>query len=141
AQDAAGVLAQGHPHTVIRSVSTDSRTIGPDQLFIPLAGRRFDGHAFLPDAAARGAAAALVRRGAVPQEAWPKGMGVIVVDDTLAALQRLAASQGSRLLGTAAGVTGSVGMAAPKDLLAAIGRVWPRLFATEGIFIPEIGLA
>lgn len=140
AQDAAGVLAQGHPHTVIRSVSTDSRTIGPDQLFIPLAGRRFDGHAFLPDAAARGAAAALVRRGAVPQEAWPKGMGVIVVDDTLAALQRLAAAQRSRLQGTVTAVTGSVGKTTTKDMLAAIGRVRARLVATKGNFNNEIGL-
>jgi len=45
-----------------RSVSTDSRAVEPGQLFVALAGPRFDGHSYLADVAAKGAAAALVER-------------------------------------------------------------------------------
>ena len=44
---------------------TDSRTLEPGALFVALRGERFDGHDFVPEAAARGAAGALVERGRV----------------------------------------------------------------------------
>ena len=42
-----GTLRQGSPHHHIKGVSTDSRTIMPGELFIPLKGERFDGHHFI----------------------------------------------------------------------------------------------
>ncbi|MDO7919736.1 Mur ligase domain-containing protein, partial [Pseudomonas aeruginosa] len=47
---------------VFSAVSTDSRAIGPGQLFIALSGPRFDGHDYLAEVAAKGAVAALVER-------------------------------------------------------------------------------
>ena len=65
--------------------STDSRTLQPGDLFVALRGPRFDGHAFVADVLARGAAGAIVERGRVQEDAR-----TIEVPDTLEALQRLA---------------------------------------------------
>ncbi len=122
AADAAGTLVQGDPGALVHGVSTDSRTVEAGRLFIPLVGERFDGHSFIGEALARGAAATLASTG----KAWPDEVlpdcGVIVVDDTLAALQRLASAQRRRLKAQVAAVTGSVGKTTTKDMLAAVGR-------------------
>ncbi|HWP39278.1 MAG TPA: Mur ligase domain-containing protein, partial [Tepidisphaeraceae bacterium] len=47
---------------LVRSVCSDSRRIQPGCLFVAIPGERFDGHEFLPQAAAGGAVAALVQR-------------------------------------------------------------------------------
>ncbi|MBM3270782.1 MAG: UDP-N-acetylmuramoyl-tripeptide--D-alanyl-D-alanine ligase, partial [Candidatus Sericytochromatia bacterium] len=60
----AGEISRGQGDRVVTSVSTDSRDLAPGALYIPLVGERFDGHAFLADAAARGAAAVLTARAA-----------------------------------------------------------------------------
>lgn len=67
-------------------VSIDSRTVAKGDLFIALAGPKFDGHDFVAGALAKGAAAALVAR--VPPDA-PADAPLLVVDDTLAALESL----------------------------------------------------
>jgi len=59
------------------AVSTDSRTLRRGELFVALKGGRFDGHAFIAQAAAAGAAAALVER-----EVGSSPLPQIVVDDT-----------------------------------------------------------
>ena len=51
----------GDPATAVGPIGTDSRQLTAGQLFIPLVGERFDGHAFLPEAARVGAQAALVQ--------------------------------------------------------------------------------
>ena len=47
-------------------ISTDTRTIGPGDLFVALKGPRFDAHEFLGEAQSKGARAAVVRRGTAP---------------------------------------------------------------------------
>ena len=51
---------------ILGPICTDSRGLERGQLFVPLVGERFDGHGFLPQAAALGAQAALVQRGREP---------------------------------------------------------------------------
>ena len=71
---------------VFSNVSTDTRRLTPGTLFVALTGDRFDAHDFLKDAEARGATAAVVRRGTPRQP----GLPFFEVDDTLAALGLLA---------------------------------------------------
>ena len=62
------------PATPLGPICTDSRQLEAGQVFVPLVGERFDGHCFLPQAAAIGAQAALVQReraGDVPSEPVP----------------------------------------------------------------------
>jgi len=71
------------------AVSTDTRTVGPGDLFVALAGERFDGHDFVAEAFARGAAGAVVHsepRGLAPGDE----SRLFRVEDTLVALGALA---------------------------------------------------
>ena len=116
-------------------VSTDSRTIAAGQLFVALRGERFDGHGFLADAAARGAAGALVER-ADPRATLPQ----VVVHDTLAALTALAAEARARSGALVIGVGGSNGKTTTKELLAAIVAGAGPSLATRGNLNNHIGV-
>ncbi|SBV99859.1 putative UDP-N-acetylmuramoyl-tripeptide--D-alanyl-D-alanine ligase [uncultured Alphaproteobacteria bacterium] len=99
----------------VAGVSIDSRSVGEGDLFVALAGPSHDGHAFVADAFAAGAAAALVHAdGAYPGP-------TIRVEDTLAALSTLGAAGRTRAARTkVVGVTGSVGKTGTKEMLGAI---------------------
>jgi UDP-N-acetylmuramoyl-tripeptide--D-alanyl-D-alanine ligase len=117
----------------------DSRLVSPGSLFVALRGERVDGHDFLADAVARGARGALVRRDRIEglslehpftvvdpatgeglAEATPKATLLIVVDDPLRALHRLAAFHRSRFTPRVIGITGSVGKTSTKEVTAAV---------------------
>ncbi|MFQ6046183.1 MAG: UDP-N-acetylmuramoyl-tripeptide--D-alanyl-D-alanine ligase [Gemmatimonadales bacterium] len=103
------------------SISTDTRTLEPGALFVALAGERFDGHEFLEEARARGAAGAVVRRGTPPLE----GVITFEVDDPLRALGLLARERRREITGPVVGVTGTNGKTATKEMLdAVLGTRW-----------------
>jgi len=79
--------APPEPQTTFAGVCTDSRTIQPGALFIALRGERFEGHEYVKDALQKGAAAAMVARDALLANI---DTPLLVVDDTLAALQQMA---------------------------------------------------
>lgn len=119
-------------------VSTDTRTLKPGELFVPLAGERFDGHEYLEAARAAGASAALwTRSRPIPA---PPGLPLLQVEDTLAALQRLAAGYLASLNAKVAAVTGSNGKTTTKDLVASVLSTRYRVHKTEGNFNNHIGL-
>lgn len=140
AADVGGKLLQGSPAAVVNGVVIDSRAAYPGSLFVALAGQHVDGHKFVQDAFANGAVAAFVRADKVAPNELPGGHGLVVVDDTLAALQKLASAQRRRLQAKVAAVTGSVGKTTTKDMLAAIARTRGRVVATRGNYNNEIGL-
>ena len=120
------------PDVEIDGVAFDSRSLQPGQLFVPIIADR-DGHDFIPDALARGAAAYLTDRA-------PVGGTAIQVTDTVRALMALAAVQRQAFTGTVIGITGSVGKTSTKDLaLAALAASRPT-WANERSFNNEQGL-
>ncbi|MCU6453785.1 UDP-N-acetylmuramoyl-tripeptide--D-alanyl-D-alanine ligase [Sphingomonas sp. A2-49] len=90
-------------------VAFDSREVGPGDLFVALTGDSTDGHRFLDQAFAQGAAGAIVSAGT----AHPH----VRVDDTFAALNDLGRAARARMAGTVIGVTGSVGKTSAKEAL------------------------
>lgn len=98
----------------ITGLSIDTRTLAPGDLFIALVGER-DGHEHVAAALAKGAAAVMVHRA----ESVPAGAPALMVDDTLAALQRLGAAGRARFDGRVVAVTGSVGKTTTKEMLRA----------------------
>ena len=122
----------------VSSFVVDSREAGPGSVFVAFLGERADGHAFIADAFARGAIAALVER--APVGDWsvidatnrsasathhlpPATAGqpwLILVDDTLSALQALARAWRARSNVRVIGITGSVGKTSTKELTAAV---------------------
>ncbi len=97
---------------LITGVGTDSRRVEPGQVFFAIRGDRFDGHDYVAQALASGAAAAVVSR---PVNA--PGEVCIRVDDTVAALGKLAAVHRRRLTATVIAVTGSNGKTTTKNLV------------------------
>ena len=99
----------------ILGVRIDSRQVLPGEVFFALPGEKTDGHAFLADAAARGAVAAIVSR---LQEGAP--LPLIRVDDVLLSLQNLAQRQFQERPVPLLGITGSVGKTTTKEFAAAL---------------------
>src|SRR5262249_8941650 len=101
---------------VASGYSIDSRTIQPGDLFFAITGERLDGHQFVGSAFESGAVAAVIAQSRAEQ--FSGQAGIVVVKDTLVALQRLGAAVrrlwGKRLIG----VTGSAGKTTTKDVIA-----------------------
>lgn len=95
---------------------TDSREVQPGGLFFALRGAEMDGHQFVPDAIARGAAAIVVER----RLDTPSGIVEIVVPDTWKALYDVAALVLARVKPLVVGITGSNGKTSTKELTAAV---------------------
>jgi UDP-N-acetylmuramoyl-tripeptide--D-alanyl-D-alanine ligase len=96
-----------------RGISIDTRTLERGDLFVALKGEAGDGHAFLKEAAAKGAAAAIVSS----QESESHVLPLLRVDNTLAALEKLGIAARERCLAKRIAVTGSVGKTSTKDAL------------------------
>src|ERR1700674_5841494 len=100
--------------------SVDTRTQNPGDVYFALRGPNHDGHDFLGVAMEKGAAAVVVESEPSRDRHWPLAGkdAVIVVDDTLRALQELAAWARGKWDGTVIGVTGSAGKTTTKDAIA-----------------------
>ncbi len=143
-----GRLVMAGSRSDVRSVVIDSRLSGPGALFIPLPGRRFDGHQFISDAADRRSTGVLVsqavwqqRSAALETMCARHGTGIVVVNDPLDALQRLAclhmrrAGQAVRI-----GITGSNGKTTTKEIIASVLSQSHVAHASAGNLNSEIGL-
>lgn len=113
----------------------DTRTLQPGDVFVALRTERRDGHAFLAEARAKGAAAALVAR-ADAAEPLPQ----LVVADPLLALQAAAREHRRRFRGPVIGVSGSAGKTSTKNLLAQLLGGEPRVLATRGNLNNHLGV-
>ncbi|MDA1098183.1 MAG: UDP-N-acetylmuramoylalanyl-D-glutamyl-2,6-diaminopimelate--D-alanyl-D-alanine ligase [Proteobacteria bacterium] len=114
AEAAAATDGQGQGDWRASGVSIDSRTVRPGDLFVAIQGPNFDGHGFVFDALARGAAAAMVSHR--PDNLGP-GAPLLLVGDTLAGLQALGRAARDRSAARIAAVTGSVGKTGTKEAL------------------------
>jgi UDP-N-acetylmuramoyl-tripeptide--D-alanyl-D-alanine ligase len=125
----------------IRGAAVDSRLVRPDELFVALAGERTDGHRFLTEAVAAGAAGLLVAREPAPAILEAIGdVTVVVVSDPLAALQAIAAGWRARFSPLVVGVTGSIAKTSTKEAVATVLAAHGRTLRSEGNQNNEIGL-
>ncbi len=104
------------------AVNTDSRAIRRGDLFVALKGERFDGHRFVAQAAAAGAAAAMVADAGAGQVNPDIKLPLIVVKDTRLALGRLASCWRNKFTMPLVALTGSSGKTTVKEMLALIFR-------------------
>ena len=131
---AAVVGAQMHGSDVlVRGVSTDSREVRAEQLFIALHGPNFDGHDFIGAARKRRCAAVLCERVVDDRP-------TVVVDDALAALGELATNWRARFDLDTVAVTGSNGKTTVKEMLASILGLDAPVLATRGNLNNNIGV-
>lgn len=136
--EACGGVYYGDPagqETEIAGAVTDSRQAEPGYLYIPMRGARVDGHTFIPDVFAKGAAAVLSEE-TLKDPAGP----YILVESCPQALKDIAEFYRSTLRIPIIGIAGSVGKTSTKEMIASVLSEKYRVLKTEGNFNNEIGL-
>ncbi|KAB0671276.1 UDP-N-acetylmuramoyl-tripeptide--D-alanyl-D-alanine ligase [Oryzomonas sagensis] len=130
----------GSAGTGVSAVSTDSRTVAPGELFVPLRGDRFDGHDFIAEVAAKGITMVLAEEKWLVHHVLPAGCSGVAVKDTLRALGDLAAAYRQRFDIPVIAVTGSNGKTTTKEMLATILEQLGPGLKTEGNLNNLIGM-
>ena len=138
AEVARALAVDGPANLQFSAIATDTRHLTPDALFLALKGDRFDAHAFLGQAKAGGAAAAVVRQGTPPVA----GLPFFEVPDTLVALGQLARAR-RRMLPAGSpvvAVTGSSGKTGTKEMIRCALATRFRVHATTGNLNNRVGV-
>lgn len=119
----------------LTAVTTDSRTVTPGCLFAAIPGERVDGHDFIASSVEKGAACVLCQH-------IPEGVGgnLIVVPDTVAALQAAAGFYRAQFDIPVLGITGSVGKTTAKEMTASVLGEHFRVHKTAGNFNNDLGV-
>lgn len=133
-----GVMHQGSEETLITSVSTDTRKISSGCAFFALKGERFDAHDFLDQAISAGAEVLVVNR--IPEGLDFGNASVVLVRDTLTALQQFAAWYRRSLDIKVIGITGSNGKTSTKDFTKSVIGEKFKVTATVGNLNNHIGV-
>jgi UDP-N-acetylmuramoyl-tripeptide--D-alanyl-D-alanine ligase len=131
-----GRLAAGASHASFRSISTDSRTVKPGDMFLALSGVNYDGASFVDAALKKGAIGIVINKPLAGLS-----IPVVVVADTLTALGDLAAYRRAWIRGLKVlAVTGSSGKTTVKDMAASILSGHGKVIKTNKNFNNLIGL-
>ena len=135
ASAAGGELVNALDEAVITNVVIDSRKAGKGSLFVAIKGERSDGHDYINDVFAKGAACVLC-------DHVPEGVTgpCIVVRDTVKGLQEIARQYRSERNARVIGITGSVGKTSTKEMIAGTLSAKFKVLKTEGNYNNEIGL-
>jgi len=138
AQDAAAATGGRNTGTwQANGVSIDSRSVAAGDLFVALAGPKFDGHDYVAGALARGGAAAVVAKQPAKIEADAK---LLMVPDTQTALEALGRAARARAQGRIIAITGSVGKTGTKEALKTVLSRHARTFASSGSLNNHLGV-
>lgn len=121
--------------TEVKGVVTDSREVKEGYLFIPIKGARVDGHGFIADVIAKGAAAVLSEK-----ELTGCAAPYIRVESSGQALKDIGEYYRSQLTIPIVGITGSVGKTSTKEMIASVLSRKYNVLKTAGNFNNEIGL-
>lgn len=135
---AGGTLLQGSADAGFSRVCTDSRQLQAGDLFFAIKGEKFDGHEFINQAGERGAAGVVITRGSAPENL--PGCAVIAVDESRAALGKLAAAGRRQFDLPVIAVAGSNGKTTVKELIASVLRKQLSTLWSEASFNNDIGV-
>ncbi len=135
-----GKLLTGIPELNITSITGDSRKLRAGSLFFAIVGENFDGHDYVDQAFRAGASAAVISRSIDSRFFETNGQALIMVDDTLQALQDLARYYRQLFDIPVIAVTGSVGKTTTKELIYSCLNSRFKTMKTEANFNNDIGL-
>ena len=123
----------------VASVATDSRSyaIARDTLFVAMRGVNHDAHDHLAEVAERGVKSYMVER----EIDLAEGCGAVVVENSLVALQALAAHHRNQFKGTVVGITGSNGKTTVKEWIAQCAPHDAKIFRSPRSYNSQLGVA
>lgn len=121
----------------VEYISTSSKDIKENTLFIPIKGEKYDGHAFLEDAYNNGCRIFLIDKN---HEFYKKDISLIEVNDTLLALGSLARFYLDKFNVDLIGVTGSVGKTSTRDIIYSVLNEKYKTLKNELNYNNEIGI-
>ena len=133
----ASIYGCDNPEIKIDGVSIDSRQVKMGTLYIPILGARVDGHSFIEDVKKQGASASFWQKDHQP---YPQGIPLILVDDTLEAMQKLAKAYIDSIDPIVIGITGSNGKTSCKDMMQSVCSMKYKSQCTQGNRNSEYGL-
>lgn len=136
----AGVtLLHDNPSVLITTISKDTRSLNPGDLYVGLRGDNFDGNLFADEAIKHGASALLLDSPEIAAKI-SKTQPVLLAKDSLQALTNLARAWRARLNIQAIGITGSSGKTSTKDFTAAVMATRFETIKTAGNLNNHIGV-
>ena len=139
---AGGRVTAGDPAAIVGPIAIDTRALKAGDFFVAIKGERFDGHAFIGEALARGAAGVMIHGAAdlVPKAEVPTSPVVVSVGETTRALQDVAREVRRRSGARVVAITGSAGKTTTKEIAAAVLEGRYRVFRNKGNLNNHIGL-
>lgn len=135
-----GEWISGPKNAALNGLSTDSRNVAQDQLFLALKGEKYDGHDFIAQAVDQGAAGAVMEKGYRPEIPAGKRPALMAVPDTLRALGDLGNWWRQKHPIPLVAITGSVGKTTTKEMAACILERSAPTLRNEGNLNNLIGL-
>lgn len=132
-----GKLLLNNNNKEVEYISTSSKDIKENTLFIPIKGEKYDGHAFLEDAYNNGCRIFLIDKN---HEFYKKDISLIEVNDTLLALGSLARFYLDKFNVDLIGVTGSVGKTSTRDIIYSVLNEKYKTLKNELNYNNEIGI-
>lgn len=136
-----GKLVCGDENLVLQHFSNDTRTIQEGDVYLGIRGENFDGNSFYVEALSKGASCCILDsfiEEELPEEY--RDRTIILVKDTVLALQQLATYKRNQLSIPVVAVTGSAGKTSTKDMIAEVLRQKYSVFKTPGNLNGQIGL-
>ena len=130
----------GNADGEVSAISSNSRSVAPGELFVPLRGERFDGHAFIPEVIEKGITTILAEKHWLKANTAPDSITCIAVKNSLHALGDLAAEWRRRFDIPIIAVTGSNGKTTVKEMLGSILALTGSGLKTSGNLNNLIGL-
>jgi UDP-N-acetylmuramoyl-tripeptide--D-alanyl-D-alanine ligase len=134
-QSSLDFIPLANQNKLVSSITTDTRDLRENALFVALQGERFDGHKFVTAALAQGALAAVVQA-----DKRPPDLPCLPVADTLLAYQQLGRWWRTQQRAAIVAVTGSVGKTTTKELIAAALGTQGQVLKTQANYNNEIGV-
>lgn len=137
-----GKLICGNEEDVCIDFSKDTRTIQENDVYVGIKGENFDGNTLYLDALEKGAKACILQGVEIDKETIEKykNKSIIIVDDTIKALQEIAKFKRSLYNIPVIAITGSVGKTSTKDIIASVVGEQYKVLKTQGNLNNHIGV-
>ncbi len=141
-REASGKLIQGNEDLEFENLCKDTRQLQPGQIYLGIQGEKFNGSTLYEQALEKGAKACILQGIEVDSQVLKKypNTTIVLVENTVKALQQIAAYKRSLYNIPVVAITGSVGKTSTKDMVASVLAQKYKVLKTQGNYNNEIGL-